>query len=334
MTKLDFNIPFTGFSHHSFLSAAAAVHTYFTYPNAPAEYKNGWDYHITPRGMQEDWYFILGTMSGKNSLMDNFDDSIDNPDADTAYCDFCMKFLGYRYTVAESDFADALQKSIKQGNPAIALLKDRADGRNCFVLIGYDEEKPIAADHSGAQGDNTPPTYDEIEKLYVITEQCAPEYTLIDGLRNMERSLVSVLDGGIWDDLRSRFEHYWDSYKNKPLEETKALFERLMNMMWNFDHCHNVSETFAHKAYPALGDDRLAELCRKIDMYYSDTHDMQWAMQSLHDLRHWDHAEWCSKEYGMFLFAQMGIDRLKKNDENVLACVQEMIRTLERQEQI
>ncbi|MBO5128213.1 MAG: hypothetical protein J6D10_11650, partial [Clostridia bacterium] len=125
MKKLDFNIPFTGFSHHSFLSAAAAVHTYFTYPNAPTEYKNGWDYHITPGGMQEDWYFVLGTMSGNNSLMDNFDGSIDNPDADTAYCDFCMKFLGYRYTVAESDFADALQKSIKQGNPAIALLKDR-----------------------------------------------------------------------------------------------------------------------------------------------------------------------------------------------------------------
>lgn len=206
MLSLPFNIPFTGFSHHSFFSAAAAVHTYFTHPNAPTEYKNGWDYHITPGGMQEDWYFVLGTMSGNNSLMDNFDDSIDNPDADTAYCDFCMKFLGYRYTVAESGFADALQKSIKQGNPAIALLKDRSDGRNCFVLIGYDEEKPIAADHSGAQGDNTPPAYDEIEKLYVITDKCAPEYTLIDGLRNVERSLVSVLDGGIWDDLRSREE--------------------------------------------------------------------------------------------------------------------------------
>ena len=143
-------------------------------------------------------------------------------------------------------------------------------------------------------------------------------------------SIVAVLDGGIWDDLRSRFEHYWDSYKGKSLEETKALFERLMNMMWNFDRCHNVSETFAHKAYPALCDDRLADLCREIDRCYSDTHDMQWALQSLHDLRHWDHAEWCSKEYGMFLFAQMGIDRLKKNDENVLACVREMIRILER----
>ncbi len=329
MYTLPFNIPFTGFSHHSFLSAAAAVHTYFAYPNAPTEYKNGWDYHITPGGMQEDWYFILGTMSGKNSLMNNFDGSINIPDGDTAYCDFCMKFLGYRYTVAESDFADALRESIERGNPAIALLKERSDGRSCFVLIGYDEVNPIAADHTGAQGSNIPPTYDEIEKLYIITEKCEPEYTLIDGLRNIERSLMSVLDGGIWDDLRSRFEHYFDSYKDKPLEETKALFERLMNMMWNFDRCHNVSSTFGHKAYPELRDDRLADLCRKIDAHYFDTHEMMWAMQALHDVRHWDHAEWCSKENGMFLFAQMGIDRLKKNDENVLACVREMIRILE-----
>lgn len=325
MKKLDFNIPFTGFSHLDFLSSSAAVHTYFTYPDAPTEYKNGWNYRIAPDAMQEDWYFTLGTMSGHNSLMENFDKSIKKPNTDTDYCDFCMKFFGYRYSVAEADFKAALKASIDDGNPAIALLNKRGPGRNCAVLIGYDENSPISADAGGAQGENLAPTYDDIEKLYVITEMGEPEHTLLDCLKNIEKSLESVFEKGIWDDLKNRFEFFGGGYNDRPIEETKALFKRLMEMMWDFDRCHNVSTTFGHKVYPALWDDRLAELCRELDFYYCDTHNMQWAMQTLHDLRKWDKKEWISKEYGMFLFAQMGIDRLKKNDENVLECVKKMI---------
>ena len=326
MKKLDFNISFTGFSNMDFLSAMAAVHTNFIFPHAPSEYNNGYDYHITPGGMQEDWYFILGTMSGQFSLAENFDKSIKKPDSSAAfYREFCMKFLGYRYTVAESEFAAALKTSIDRGKPVIAVLNQRSFGRNCSVLIGYEEDNPIAAEPKGAQGENAAPTYADIESLYIITDKCEPEYTLIDGLRNIESSLKSVLDCGIWDDLKSRFDFFKGGYKTKPIEEIKVLFCRLREMMWDFDRCHNVSSVFAHKAYSALQDDRLAGLCHKIDEAYSDTHDIQWALQALYDLRHWNKKEWYSLENGMFMFAQSGIERLKKNDEIVLSCVQKMI---------
>ncbi len=327
MKKLDFDTPFSGFSHMGFFNCMAAVHTHFAFPQAPTEYKNGWDYEISPGGMQEDWLFLFGTMSGYNSTLESLDGQKQRPADQSVYADFCMKFAGMRYhTVTDAaGFKDALVDSIERGYPVIAVLNQP---NQCRVLIGCDEDAILCADPQGVEVPTEDVTYADIKALYVITERGEPEYTLVDGLKNLEASLVAVLDGRYWDMIVKQFDYWENGYAEKPLEETKKLFERLTALMCNFDHCHNVSTVFCHKAHPELWDDRLAKASVKIDGAYFDAHETQWALQALHDCRHWHHPEWCSKESGMFMFVRIGAENLRKDDKAVLAAVRKMIAVL------
>lgn len=331
MATLPYTIPFTGFSHLGFLSCMAGVHAYLNLDNAVRERPNAWDYSTSPGAVQEDWYFTFGTMCGKNSSLERFEPS-KNPAADqTEYADFCMKFAGYGYRLINcpEEFLPAVTASVEHGFPAIAVTcKDN----DCRVIIGCEDGTLVFADPTGAQGDTSDPAPEDIREIYVITDRRTPEYSLLDGLKAMEKSLVRAIDD-VWLETRSYFPEdfeTWDGmYQKEPFEKTKDAFARLLHLMWNFDHCHNVSSTFAHKIHPELQDDRLAKLCEKIDGAYFDSHNMQWAMQSLYDLRDWEKREWCSKEFGMFLFTAMGLDRLRENDRTVLEAVREMIRILE-----
>lgn len=332
MSTLNYGVPFTGFSHMGFLSCMAGVHTYLNILNAKKARPNAWGYGTEPGNIQEDWYFTLGTLCGKNSTIEPFDTSKNTANDQTIYADFCMKFCGYNYMAVESadEILSAAADSIDKGFPAIAVT---AKENECRVIIGEENGKLIFADKTGAQGDNAEPTLAEIRRVYIITERTEPEYSLIDGLKNMERSLLNSIEV-VWEETRSNFPGEYDDwdrmYQKEDFEKTKAAFARLLSLMWNFDHCHNVSSSFAHKVYAPLQDDRLAELCREIDNAYYDAHNMQWAMQSMYDLRDWSKREWYSKEFGMFMFADMGIERLINDDKKVLAAVRKMIEILEK----
>ncbi len=327
MKTLDYAIPFNGFSHLDLLSCLAGIHTYLTRDAIPDARPNAWDYHTSPRAMQEDWYFTLGTMTGQNAYLDRFDGAPSRPDQLDSL-DFCMGFLGYAYRVVTGSAIAEAAASIDRGYPAIAVLRGSHD---CRVVIGYTDDGLVYAPPKGAQGDTADPTPDMLEQVIVITGTELPRFTLVDGLRNIERVLNAMLEN-VWPEQRSHFPGTWGpwaaAYRDRPAE-TKAAFHRLMQLMWNFDHCHNVSSTFAHKIYLPLCDDRLADLCREIDAAYAKSHDMQWALQALHDLRDWEKTEWCSKEFGMFLFADIGLSCLEKEDRCVLSAVRRMLDVLE-----
>lgn len=342
MPTLDFHVPFTGFADLSFYNCFAAAYVYLEGFEPVTDYDCArkttgnctgcGNCRKTLSAIQEDWYFIFGTFTGDFSHWEMFDGNTADrpPHEDESYVDFCMKLAGYTYQKVTSDFKSALVASIDNARPVIAVLKDRKKGA-CRLLIGYDGDTTLMANPKGSQNeDAVAPQYDEIEYLYVITACGQPTCTLLDGLKNIERTLVSVLERGVWEDFRRHFA-FWDGgLKDKPFEETKATFARATQLCWNFDHCHNVAETFRHQVFPALQDDRLEPYRNEIDRAYDNSHNSQWAMMALHDCRDWSKREWESKEWGMCIYAEWTIDQLKKNDEDVLASIRGMIKILEK----
>ena len=78
MKKLDFQVPFTGFSHLGFHSALAAVHTYLEDCKAPADSpcakrdagvcNSCGNCRQGLGGVQEDWYFYFEVLCGRASF--------------------------------------------------------------------------------------------------------------------------------------------------------------------------------------------------------------------------------------------------------------------------
>ncbi len=324
MKTIAYNIPFTAFSHLGFLSCAAGVLTYLEQTNPAPRY---------PAVSQQKLYFILGTLCGKNARIDYFDESKNILASIDEQIDFVFGFMGYRYRIVDSfaDFHARIEASVEAGYPVLAEL----DAYNEFrVIIGYENGAVVYAKPKAAQGDTADPALDRIKRLIVITERVLPIYSLVDGLKKVEEALVFSIET-VWGEILTHFpEDYktWDkTYQNEPFEKTKAAFERLMKLMWNFDHCHNVSSAFNVIAVH-MQDARLKKLCRVIDRAYGDSHDMQWAMQALYDLRDWNKREWKSKELGMFIHANRGLHELRENDRRVLETVREMIAISETNE--
>lgn len=236
-----------------------------------------------------------------------------------------MKFKGYPYrTVTEAE----LKISIDRGYPVIAFVKDAAVS-TIRVLISYDGDTVMMADpERGVQ--NPPdraPAYDEIEQMLIITGRGKPELGLIDGFKNIERTLSDVLGRGIWDEYYQSFE-FWGVLEKEPFEATAAAFERAKTLCWNFDRCHNFSEGLLD-LIPTLEDERVIDLIQKINEKYNLSHDVQWAVIGLYDCRDWNKRGWESKENGMCMFAQWALKTLRENDEAVLGYVREIIKILE-----
>lgn len=313
MKKLNFRVPFTGFCWHNFFSDFAAVHTYLTAaPDARLD------------KLQEDYYFLFETLSGASSTVPQTDD-------DASECadniDFCMRFAGYAYETVADNLRAVLEASIDAGYPVIGHMRNREYGLT-RVLVGYDGDAPIMAETHGAQKEPpAPPTYDELDCLYVITGRVEPSRTLVDGLRNIERALAASLDGGFWDSLAGQF-NFWHDLKEQPIEAIKQRFDSAKAVGWNFDHCHNFAETFRHRVHPALQDSRLDEFCVQIDRSYDSAHDLQWTLIALHDCRDWSTKRWQSLEAGMCMCERWVIEKLKQNDIEVLAAIRGMLAVL------
>lgn len=337
MKKLDFQVPFTGFSHLGFHSALAAVHTYLEDCKAPADSPcakrdagvcDGCGNCRQGLGsVQEDWYFYFEVLCGRASFSESYDGTRKNECSIAE--DFCLELGGYRYDKATDNFPAALRKTIDAGVPAIAFLKPY-DGNRCAVLVGYDGDCPLMAAPTGAQQPSErAPAWDEVDHLVLLHGKSEGLRPLVSGLKRMEGALQSLLDERVWDDMRDRFAYWPLGLKDKPLEEQRARFERMKQIGWNFDHCHNVAEVFRHRITPALRDGRLDAFCRIIDAAYDSSHDCQWTLIGLAEGRDWNKRLFQCQEAGFCMLAQWTIDRLKKNDEDVLAAVRGMIGVLE-----
>lgn len=339
MKKLDFNVPFTGFCWLGFLSSFAAVYTHLEGFCGKTDYdcKKETDGQCDGcgncrqglGGIQEDWYFLFETLSGVASYQEDFDNTTSCPDQNQETIDFCMKLAGYDYKKVVDGFPEALAVSINAGYPVIALMKSRENGPT-RVLIGYDGDKIIMAEPVGAQ--NPPqnaPTYDQIDSMLVIRSKIEPKFTLMDGLRNIERRMQSNLERGIWDDAASRFRYWQDKFSELPFEELKARFDRVKCLGWNFDNCHNFAETFRHRVWEPLQDKRLDEYCRAIDRAYDDSHTRHWQLIAMYECRDWSTRRYNELEWGMCEYVRTVLEQLKKNDEEVLSAIRGMINVLQ-----
>lgn len=337
MKKLDFQVPFTGFSHLGFHSALAAVHTYLEACSAPDDYdcekrdsekcSGCGNCRKGAGGLQDDWYFYFEVLCGRASFSENFDGTRQNPY--TIAEDFCLELAGYAYEKAAADFPAALRKSIDAGTQAIAFLKPYAKN-NCVVFIGYDGDHPLMAEPGGAQQPpSRPPEWDEVDHLVLLRGKTARRRSLLDGLRRVEGVLQSILEEEVWEDMESRFAYRPLGLREKPFEELRARFERMKQIGWNFDHCHNVAEVFRHRITTELQDSRLEPFCRIIDAAYDSSHNCQWTLIGLADGRDWSKRLFECEEAGFCMLAQWTIARLRKNDADVHTAVRGMIGALE-----
>ncbi len=323
MKELRFNIPFTGYSCHSFLSDFAAIHTYITETmlTEKSDKNLGW--------YQEMYYFLFGTLSGCNSFLQNMEQSRNDPAEDIETVDFCMKFCGYAYDIVGYNMKNALIESIGRGYPVIAKMKNTEFGTS-RVLIGYDEDRIIVPACSNEQSPSpAAPIYEEIECLYVIRGICQKERTLLDGFRNIEKSLKESIQYGAWTNSPEAFDYFGKNMNEISFEEIKLRFETVKNIAWNFDRCHNFAETFRKRIIPELMDTRLDEYCRQIDYWYKLSLEQQWQLIALHDCRDWRERRWDCLEAGMCTCIKWTMESLAENDREVLKVIQKMIEVLE-----
>lgn len=202
MKKINFIVPFTAFARHSFLSDFAAVHTYITevMPTGTCDKNLGW--------IQENNYFLFGTLSGSNSFLQNMEQTRKDPCEVLETMDFCMQFCGYSYQIVTENMKEAVAASIDTGYPVIAKMKTDEYGA-CRVLIGYDEDKVIIPEATKEQRPPlSAPSYEEMECLYVITGREQASKTLLDGLKNIEQQLSESIRYGAWTNSADSFDYF------------------------------------------------------------------------------------------------------------------------------
>ncbi|MBQ4573821.1 MAG: hypothetical protein IJA85_01355 [Clostridia bacterium] len=353
MKKLNFNIPFSDFCWQDFLNCFAAVHVYL------ADMPHNEDYVCAEKAgrgcndcgncknsignIQNDYYFIFGAVTGCASFLEDYDNTRKNPKDDKLddVIDFCMKYAGYDYRVATDNMFAEAKLSLDAGIPVLAQLKEQSSDGPYRILIGYDDEKRLWDVYTQEQGaDEITLTADDIKSLCIITKKTAPAYTLADGLKNIEKALVDADTNGIWTQSIPMFD-YWKVLEKLPIEEIKKRFERVKTAAWNFDRCHNFKSAMDclinHPTYREslrtmnLSEDKLrrcAQLGADIERVYHSSHELQWAVISLYDCRHFTKKEMDPVEAGMCECARIIIRQLAQNDRDVLEAVRELIKEL------
>ena len=195
MYKIDFHIPFSGFSSTDFINCFTSVYMYLENMDARvtnATYCNEWENGqcnncgncaTKPQALQEKYFFLFDTMCGHSSLRCRFDglpsemeklinDSDFYDGGAAGNIDFLFGFAGYTYrTVTDINFfKEEIDASIRANKPVIAKLKE-----NCVpfaVITGLDGDRILCPDFRCAQKSPDPAVcFDNIDSLYLVGEK-------------------------------------------------------------------------------------------------------------------------------------------------------------------
>jgi hypothetical protein len=340
MKNLDFNYPFSGMTDLDFINCFAGTYMYLEGIKGVDDYVcaardggkcNGCgNCNVTTWKKQEDLFFFFGTMSGCNAQRCSYDGQndiqkmCDNIDSTDVVIEFSMGLAGYGYTKITGDFKEAITGSVDVGIPVLARMKDTSHG-SFRVITGYDNDDIICPDPGSAnRKPDSNPTYDEIENIYVITGRSEPKYGLRDGLLRIISVMECNRDMKLWDEYISKFK-YWDQLKDSCFDEVKHRFKRVCDTMWHTFNCHNFAETFRHKIWDGMKDERYAAAFNKIDAAYDNTHTRGWQIIALNDCRDWSTRRYNELEWGMCECVINCLEAVKKNDADVLAAIKEAI---------
>ena len=370
MKKLDFAIPFSGFTTTDFLNCFTCVYMHLegfrgndNYECAKKQGKpcgNCGNCRRTLGGQQEQLFFLFDTMCGRSALRLRYDGAltewqkrIGETEDDSCGTDFTVEFLfgfaGYEYSKLcdPGAFKSAIAASIDAGKPVIA--KVRTGAGRFRVITGYDGNKLLEPDYKGAQKlHKKAPKYEDITALYVIGKKIAPRYLVEDGLRRAIQVMEYNAGEKFWEGYTLQmdfFGYHGPDFATNGNKERAARMKRVADTMSHTFNCHNFAEVFRRylandasgidaAAYEAIGDmKRLANPALK----------EFWGKISgpcngyTHDLA-WgligleECADWKKHAAGYFgEMAQLTLYRIQKNDEEALDAMRQALAVLEEE---
>lgn len=335
--QLDFSLPFAGYTDLDFINCFSSTYMYLGGITGKDDYtcasRDGGkcdgcgSCNKSTCKIQEDMFFFFGTMSGCNAQRCSFEGlnemqkSLDNTDS---IISFTMGLAGYEYTKITDNFKNAVICSVNAKKPVLARMKDRSHG-SFRVISGYDVDDIICPEPVGAQRKpDRNPTYEEIDCMYIIIGRTKPAY----GLRECFSRIITVMeynrDMKLWDDYINNFK-YWDKLINVDFDEIKRRFKRVSDTMWYTFNCHNFAETFRHKIWDGMKDDKFNSMFNKIDAAYDNTHTRAWQVIALNDCRDWSSRRYNELEWGMCECVINCLEAIKQNDAEVLAAIKEAL---------
>lgn len=360
MTKLNFDIPFSGYRGTDFINCFTSVYVYLekvswkpdkmTFCN---EWENGQcngcgNCATKPQALQETYFFLFDTVCGDSSLRLRYDGTSTEIEKTAAgdsesSIEFLFGFTGYSYRVVteQASFQSEIEASVKGDKPVIARLKENQV--SFAVITGCEGDDIICPAFKSAKKAPDPAvTYDNIAELYIIGEKGTLQYSLTDGLKRIEYVMGECLREDRWGGYMTKIGTYGpDSLGEDNTEGRKRRMKRLAETMWYTFNCHVFAQVFRTyrrdrprfhpDLYDRVGDvnrmddPAFNELIHTISWRYGYTHDLAWSLIGLEECINWN--DWKSHYYGDML--EVIIMKLKENDEAVLECIREMIRICE-----
>jgi len=278
---------------------------------------------FAPARIHEVLYHTFETLSGTNSAIQarGRDSDISKAIRDTDdTIEFIFKYTGYGYEKHCGDFAARIARSIEAGVPVLARLKD-----NRFrILIGHDGKSFLAVEkpkHRALAPGN-------LESIYVITGKTERGYCLADALKRIRHVIEHNREERVWEEYIESFRYWGEgNLEYADLKEIKNRFLLLQKALtW---YCHSFAETFRHKIFTELKDERLREAMDGIDRAYDDSHTAGWQGHALYNFRDWSKRYDHSNEWGYCELAAGVVRRLRGDDDLVYEALCEMIDILE-----
>jgi hypothetical protein len=331
--QLAFGYPFSGHNSLTFTNCFASVYMFLEQivgiDDYPCRRRDGepcdgcGNCRNTTAGKQEDYYFILDTMSGRSAARPDFAGASVEVDSAPATIEFLMGLLGYGYRTVQEGMLAAIRAAIDAGTPVLARMKDESNGA-FRVIVGYDGDALVAADPARAQGKPQPPSLDQIAELVLVTAKTQPAFTFGDALKRIQTVMVGNREARIWDQYGAQFR-YWGELEQVDFEEVRRRLKRMCDISWYNFNCHNFAETFRHRVWEPLKDPRLDEVCRQISVSYDQAHTRNWQIIGLHECRDWSTRRYHELEWGYCTSVALCLEMLAQSDAEVLGAIEQAI---------
>jgi len=325
MKKLDFPYPFAGFMELDFINCFACVHNQL---------------ESKPRG-EGGPFFLFDTICGRSSIRFHFDGKPNemqrwigdveegSPASTDDTVEFLFGFAGYDYRICSDAgvYKDEIIASINADKPVIARVKT---GRGRFrVILGYDGKKLLESSYESICHDRPKKAvkYDDIEALYIVGDKTQPRYTLIDGLRRirrvMEYNAAEKPRGSYIENLNM------DALVRADLKEKQARMKRLGWTMWHME-TYSFAEGLGSHFFDEPQNPAFQELRKQMRDICYGVCNYNWALIGLAECANWEHHAYKDGEVG--LLVEMTLEKMQKDEDDVLALVKQAIAILEQGE--
>ena len=128
------------------------------------------------------------------------------------------------------------------------------------ILIGYDGKSFLAVE----KPENRVLAARELDSVYVITGKTERTYFLVDALKRIKHVIDCNREEKIWEEYIESFR-YWGkgNLEHESFKELKSRFFNLREVIYWW--CHSFAETFRHKIFAELKDERLTKAMKDID---------------------------------------------------------------------